>query len=198
VAGSYDLDLVRKGNWRITGMKFNLKYIDENTDLPKLILGSFNEKLCLADWRYRKMRSSIDKRIQDGLGASFEEGETQIIQCARQQLKEYLAGKRTIFDIPLLMVGTSFQKRVWNELLRIPFGETESYLSLSRRLGDEKAIRSVAAANGANAISIFIPCHRIIGSDGKLTGYGGGIQAKRKLLQLEMRGQPAGQLPLFN
>jgi len=95
------------------------------------------------------------------------------------------------------MVGSPFQERVWNELLKIPFGKTESYLGLSRKIGNEKAIRSVAAANGANAISIMVPCHRIIGSDGKLTGYGGGIQAKRKLLQLEMNNQPSGQLPLF-
>jgi methylated-DNA-[protein]-cysteine S-methyltransferase len=164
----------------------------------ELILGSFDGKLCMADWRYRKMRDSIDKRIQDGLETSFEDGETHIIRDARQQLEEYLAGERTVFDIPLLMVGTSFQKRVWDELLEIPFGETESYLGLSRKLGDEKAIRSVAAANGANAISIIVPCHRVIGSDGKLTGYGGGIRIKRKLLQLESHGQPNGQLPLFD
>jgi methylated-DNA-[protein]-cysteine S-methyltransferase len=82
--------------------------------------------------------------------------------------------------------------------MKIPFGKTESYLGLSRKIGNEKAIRSVAAANGANAISIIVPCHRIIGSDGRLTGYGGGLQAKRKLLQLEMHNQVSDQLKLFN
>lgn len=164
----------------------------------ELIMGAFHEKLCLCDWRYRRMRQTIDKRILGGLDASFEEGETTVMETAQHQLNEYFAAERIEFDIPLLMVGTSFQKTVWNELLKIPFGKTESYLGLSRKIGNEKAIRSVAAANGANAISIMIPCHRIIGSDGKLTGYGGGLQAKKTLLQLEMYNQTSDQLTLFN
>jgi methylated-DNA-[protein]-cysteine S-methyltransferase len=174
--------------------KIVLQYFE--TDLGELVLGSFNEQLCLCDWRYRKMRDRIDRRLQEGLDAPFVDGETNVTRNAGLQLEEYFSGNRTDFDMPLLMVGTTFQKRVWNELLKIPFGETESYLGLARKLGDENAIRSVAAANGANAISIFIPCHRIIGSDGRLTGYGGGIEAKRKLLQLEMFKE--GQLKLFN
>ena len=164
----------------------------------ELIMGAFHEKLCLCDWRYRRMRQTIDKRILGGLDGSFKEGETTVMETAQHQLNEYFVAKRIEFDIPLLMVGTSFQKTVWNELLKIPFGKTESYLGLSRKIGNEKAIRSVAAANGANAISIMIPCHRIIGSDGKLTGYGGGLQAKRTLLQLEMYNQSSDQLTLFN
>ena len=164
----------------------------------ELIMGDFHEKLCLCDWRYRRMRQTIDKRILGGLDGSFKEGETTVMETAQHQLNEYFAAERIEFDIPLLMVGTSFQKTVWNELLKIPFGKTESYLGLSRKIGNEKAIRSVAAANGANAISIMIPCHRIIGSDGKLTGYGGGLQAKRTLLQLEMYNQSSDQLTLFN
>ena len=144
------------------------------------------------------MRQTIDKRILGGLDASFEEGETIVTEMAQHQLNEYFSADRIIFDVPLLMVGSSFQKTVWNELLKIPYGKTESYLGLSRKIGNEKAIRSVAAANGANAISIMVPCHRIIGSDGKLTGYGGGLQAKRKLLQLEMYNQSSDQLTLFN
>ena len=175
--------------------KIILQYF--KTPVGELILGAFQEKLCLCDWRYRKMRPTIDKRIQEGLNASFSEGETNVTETAKNQLKEYFSAKRIDFDVPLLMVGTSFQKTVWNELLKIPFGTTESYLGLSKKIGNEEAIRSVAAANGANAISIFIPCHRIIGSDGRLTGYGGGIQAKRKLLQLEMHMQASDQLKLF-
>ena len=167
------------------------------TVLGELMLGSFSGQLCLCDWRYRKLRAAIDKRIQDGLNASFEERDSMVIQDAMQQLEEYFSGDRIDFDVPLAMVGTSFQKTVWNELIKIPFGKTESYLGLSRKIGNEKAIRSVATANGANAISIFIPCHRIIGSDGKLTGYGGGLQTKRKLLQLEMQNQASDQLKLF-
>jgi methylated-DNA-[protein]-cysteine S-methyltransferase len=167
------------------------------TALGELIMGSFKEKLCLCDWRYRKMRSIIDKRIQESLETDFEDGDTIVIQNARHQLKEYFSGSRFDFDVPLLMVGTPYQKMVWNELLRIPYGKTDSYLGISRKIGNEKAIRSVAAANGANAISIFVPCHRVIGSNGKLTGYGGGVQVKRKLLQLEMQSQATDQLQLF-
>ncbi len=176
--------------------KIYLQYF--KTPVGELILGDFHGKLCLCDWKYRKMRPTIDKRIQEGIDASFDEGETIITETVKHQLNEYFSADRIIFDVPLLMVGSSFQKTVWNELLKIPYGKTESYLGLSRKIGNEKAIRSVAAANGANAISIIVPCHRIIGSDGKLTGYGGGLQAKRKLLQLEMNNQPSGQLPLFS
>jgi methylated-DNA-[protein]-cysteine S-methyltransferase len=169
-----------------------------NSTAGELILGTFHDKLCLCDWRFRNMRQTIDKRIQEGLNASYGEGETSIMETVKHQLNEYFSAQRTDFDIPLLMVGSAFQKSVWNELLMIPYGKTESYLGLSRKIGHEKAIRSVAAANGANAIAIIIPCHRIIGSDGKLTGYAGGLQAKRKLLQLEMHKHSSEQLTLFN
>ena len=108
-----------------------------------------------------------------------------IIEKAIKQLDEFFAGKRQEFDIPLLFVGTDFQKKVWSELLKIPFGETISYGKIATRIGMPKAVRAVANANGANAISIFAPCHRVIGSDHSLTGYGGGLDAKRELLELE-------------
>lgn len=106
--------------------------------------------------------------------------------CALQ-LDEYFNGKRKEFDLQLEPEGTEFQKKVWNELLRIPFGITVSYLDLSRKLGDEKAIRAVANANGQNKIPIVIPCHRVIGSDGSLTGYGGGLWRKKWLLEHEQK-----------
>jgi methylated-DNA-[protein]-cysteine S-methyltransferase len=167
------------------------------TDLGELILGSFNEHLCLCDWRYRKMRDRINKRLTRGLDAHFVHAKTGVTSLAREQLEEYFSGHRTGFDIPLLMVGSAFQKSVWDALLEIPYGKTESYMGLARKIGDEKAIRSVAAANGANAVSIFIPCHRVVGSDGSLTGYGGGLGAKWQLLQLEMSGQTRDQMTLF-
>ena len=175
--------------------KIALQYF--RTDLGELILGSFNERLCLCDWRYRKMRDSIDRRLAEDLDAHFVDAETRVTNLAKEQLKEYFSGNRTCFDIPLLMVGSAFQKRVWDALLEIPYGKTESYMGLTKKIGDGKAIRAVAAANGANAISIFIPCHRIIGRDGKLTGYGGGLEAKRQLLRLEMSGQTRDQMTLF-
>jgi len=164
----------------------------------ELILGSFENQLCLADWRYRSMRNSIDNRIQSGLGADYVEGESETIENAKTQLLEYFKAGRTTFEIPLLMVGTDFQKQVWDELLKIPYGSTNTYLHLSKNLGNEKAIRAVAAANGANAISIIIPCHRVVGSNGELVGYAGGLATKQKLLKLEGIGKDKGQLDLFD
>ena len=102
-----------------------------------------------------------------------------------QQLKEYFNRKRKEFDLPLEIRGTDFQKKVWNELTKIPYGETISYGELANRMGDKNLMRAVAAANGANPIPIIIPCHRVIGSDGSLTGYAGGLDVKKKLLELE-------------
>ena len=102
-------------------------------------------------------------------------------------MEEYFARKRKAFDIPLLFIGTDFQKSVWQELLNIPYGKTVSYGELSQKLGNSKAVRAVATANGANAISIFVPCHRVIGKNGNLTGYGGGLEVKEKLLELERK-----------
>ena len=109
---------------------------------------------------------------------------------ARRQLNEYFAGERTTFDLPLRPAGTPFQLRVWDALLRIPYGETASYGELARELGeagqDYRLARAVGAANGRNPIAIVVPCHRVIGSNGSLTGYGGGLECKRALLDLEV------------
>lgn len=151
----------------------------------ELILGSYKGKLCLCDWQNEERRRLIDERIQKGLQAQYIEKESETIANAITQLDEYFNHKRKTFDIPLLFIGTDFQKSVWNELLNIPYGTTVSYAGLSERLGNPKAIRAVAAANGANAISIIVPCHRVIGSNQKLTGYAGGLPAKKLLLELE-------------
>lgn len=155
------------------------------TAFGELILGSFEDKLCLCDWRYRKMRGTVDSRIKSRLNAEYKEGELEIIAESRRQLEEYFEGVRKTFDLPLLLVGSDFQKGVWKELLRIPYGRTETYAGLSQKLGDIKTVRAVASANGANAIAIIVPCHRVLGSDGSMTGYAGGLQAKKKLLRLE-------------
>jgi methylated-DNA-[protein]-cysteine S-methyltransferase len=164
------------------------------TPFGELILGSADHKLCLCDWRFRKMRASIDKRIEEGTEAMYVEEDSEVIEEARNQLTQYFSGVRTEFDLPLLLIGTPFQKQVWNELLQIPYGKTDSYAGLSSRLGNKGAIRAVASANGANAISIIVPCHRVLGSDGSLTGYAGGLEAKKKLLQLE-NALHQGELP---
>jgi methylated-DNA-[protein]-cysteine S-methyltransferase len=155
------------------------------TPFGELVLGAFNERLCLCDWRYRKMRVAIDSRIKKGLGANFTEGHSDVINQSIKQLAEYFNYERKSFDIPLLTVGTDFQKNVWSELINVSFGSTASYMQLAEGIGNKKAVRAVAAANGANAISIIIPCHRIIGSNGALVGYAGGLKTKEKLINLE-------------
>lgn len=167
------------------------------TPAGELLLGSYRDMLCLCDWKFRTRREEIDERISSSLSASFKDGTSEVISNAEQQLNEYFSNGRTTFDLPLLMVGSEFQKQVWTHLQKIPYGETCSYKELSRKMGNEKAIRAVAAANGANAISIIIPCHRIIGSKGELTGYAGGISAKQKLLKLESAGREGYQHELF-
>lgn len=121
------------------------------------------------------------------------------VRQAVGQLGAYFAGTRQTFDFPLSPVGTAFQQTVWQALLTVPFGTTLSYLTLSRQLGDEKAIRAVAAANGRNPLWIVVPCHRIIGSNGALTGYAGGLWRKQWLLEHEgaLPGAKTGQLSLF-
>ncbi|MHB1304732.1 MAG: methylated-DNA--[protein]-cysteine S-methyltransferase [Acidiphilium sp.] len=123
------------------------------------------------------------KRVR--LGELFEEPAHPILVQAEQELAEYFSGKRKIFDIKLDMVGTEFQKKVWKALLTIPFGETRSYADIARQIGSPNAYRAVGAANGRNPISIVTPCHRVVGSDGSLTGFAGGLDAKRYLLTLE-------------
>ncbi len=150
-----------------------------------LLLGSFGDKLCLCDWQVEKHRSHVDKRLKRILRAEFEEATSEVSDQAVLQLDEFFAGKRREFDVPLLFAGTDFQKTVWNELLKIPFGKTISYGEMAQRIGLPKAVRAVANANGANSMSIFAPCHRVIGSDRSLTGYGGGLAAKQMLLELE-------------
>ena len=104
---------------------------------------------------------------------------------AIRQLKSYFAGKRTSFDLRLSPAGTEFQRQTWDALLEIPYGETRSYAQIAQRIGRPKAVRAVGAANGSNPISIVVPCHRVVGSNGDLTGFGGGLDVKRKLLSLE-------------
>ncbi len=145
------------------------------------------------------MRQAVDERVKNGLNAEFEVGESEVLNLAIHQLNEYFDKNRQAFDIPLRLVGTSFQKKVWAALQAIPFGKTASYLDLSKNLGNPDAIRAVASANGANAMAILIPCHRIIGSDGSLVGYAGGLDSKKRLLMLEGVKIPSAknQIPLF-
>ena len=155
------------------------------TKIGELILGSFEDKLCLLDFRYRRMRNTVDKRIKGGLNADFIEQDNSVLKETRNQIDEYLIGNRKEFSVPLLMVGSDFQKQVWHELMNVKYGETASYSDLAKSIDNKNAVRAVASANGANSIGLIIPCHRIIGSNGELVGYGGGLPVKKRLLNLE-------------
>jgi len=125
------------------------------------------------------------REIVPDAAAVPDDGRPILAECARQ-LDEYFAGARTTFDLPLLLEGTPFQLTVWNELAKVAYGTTMSYGELARRAGlPKEAVRAVGSANGSNPVSIVVPCHRIIGADGSLTGYGGGLENKEMLLALE-------------
>ena len=113
--------------------------------------------------------------------------EKKVLQKCITQLDEYFSGKRKLFDLPIQQEGSAFQQKVWSELVKIPFGKTISYLQLAQRLGDPKSIRAAASANGRNKLNIVVPCHRVIGSDGSLIGYGGGLPRKKWLLDHEAK-----------
>lgn len=155
------------------------------TELGTMIAGATEEGLCLLEFVDRlSLKSELDDLTQY-LGDDVSEGENDQIAAVRKQLDEYFEGTRKSFDLKLITPGTDFQQRVWKELLNIPYGTTRTYLQQSEALGNKLAIRAVAGANGMNRIAIVIPCHRVIGSDGSLTGYGGGVKRKKWLLNHE-------------
>ena len=152
-----------------------------------LLLGDYTGQLCLCDWILLLRQTLALKRVSRFFDAICTDGKTPLLERVVAQLDEYFKGVRRDFDLPLLMVGTDFQQRVWQELLQIPYGETISYLHLANHIGRPRAVRAVASACGANLMSIIIPCHRVIGNDGTVTGYAGGVDAKRFLLELEAK-----------
>jgi methylated-DNA-[protein]-cysteine S-methyltransferase len=119
-----------------------------------------------------------------------EQNSCEVLESCKAQLDDYFAGNLRTFDLPLSPEGTEFQQKVWAELLKIPYGETITYMDMAVRLGDPKCVRAAGTANGKNPIAIIIPCHRVIGAGNKLTGYAGGIWRKKILLELEMKHNP--------
>ena len=151
----------------------------------RLVLASFADRLCLCDWSDNPFAERNMRRLTRNMKTSFKTETTSVLEETKRQLDEYFAGKRKVFDIQLRLAGTDFQHEVWNALLNIPYGATKSYKDIAQCIGKPKAVRGVAGAIGANGISILIPCHRVIGSDHSLTGYAGGLEAKRVLLGIE-------------
>lgn len=151
----------------------------------KIILASVDGFLCLCDWAEKPCAERNKRRLARLQNADFKEETSSVLLQAKAQLDEYFAGERRSFDLPLLPVGTDFQKKVWAALLEIPYGETMTYKEIAQRVDNLKGIRAVAQAIGANGICIVIPCHRVIGSDRSLTGFAGGLEAKMTLLRVE-------------
>ena len=157
------------------------------TPLGPMVAGSLDATLCLLEFADRRMIETQIVRLQKRLDCVFVPGASALFEELANELEEYFRGGLTHFKIPLLAPGTEFQRRVWSQLQTIPSGATRSYAEVAREIGRPTAVRAVARANGDNRIAILIPCHRVVGSDGKLTGYGGGLWRKQRLLEIEQR-----------
>ena len=149
-----------------------INYFCYDTEIGRIKISEKDEKIIGLVFSDYKKEDEIEK-------------ETELIKKAYTQLEEYLSGKRTEFDIEIEMIGTEFQKKVWKELLNIPYGETRSYKDIAIAIGNGKACRAVGNANNKNPIAIIVPCHRVVGSNGSMTGYAGGLDIKEKLLKIE-------------
>ena len=155
------------------------------TPVGKMIAGVNDNGISLFEFEYRKLLPKIKERVVAAQKDELVTGHHPLHNVVEEQITAYFNGTRTVFDLPLVLSGSPFQVKVWKNLLDIPFGTTRTYMQQARQYGDIKAIRAVASANGANCLAIIVPCHRVIGSDGSLTGYAGGINNKKWLLQHE-------------
>lgn len=151
----------------------------------RLMLGVHGKALCLCDWIVDGHIEKTVGKLKMHLPEGEDKDDSVLLEKVVHELDEYFAGERREFDVPLLLAGTEFQHKVWNALPEVKYGETATYKVLAKSIGRQASVRAVANAVGANPISIFIPCHRIVGSNGTLTGYAGGLEAKSFLLQLE-------------
>lgn len=164
----------------------SLLFHDWKSPFGEMRIAVFQDQLVTCDWKYRKQAASLDEKLSEHLKAEWQPSEHHpVFDETKEQLIEYFHRRRKVFSLPLFLCGTSFQKSVWGELLKIPFGSTSSYGQLANAMSQPKAVRAIATANGANRHAIIVPCHRVIGADGSLTGYAGGLRIKRKLLELE-------------
>ena len=157
------------------------------TPLGPMLAGAMKDKICLLEFIDRRMLETQLKRVKKIFGTELVPGNNPILEELNKQVEEYFKGERKKFSVPLSFDGTPFQIKVWNELLKIPYGTTVSYKAQAINIGNLKAVRAVGKANGDNRISIIIPCHRVIGSNGELVNYGGGIWRKLYLINLEKR-----------
>ncbi len=162
------------------------------TPIGEMVLGSIADKICFLEFylpeRYKEMSGKLRKVFE----ADLVEGTNEVIEQADKELQEYFAGKRKKFTVPLDLRGTEFELKIWNQLLKIPYGQVVSYSDIAKRIHNPKSVRAVGGANHSNPVAIIVPCHRVVGKNGSLTGYGGGMDKKRLLLDLE-----SGSIPLL-
>ena len=161
----------------------DLKRIE--TPLGTMIACGIQDGICLLEFSDRKMLETELKDLAKRLNSTIVYGENLHFPLLEEELKKYFNRELQEFSVPLISPGTDFQNQVWRALKKIPYGKTRSYKEQALALGDEKAVRAVARANGMNRLAILIPCHRVIGADGQLTGYAGGLWRKQRLLELE-------------
>ncbi|HJP88663.1 MAG TPA: methylated-DNA--[protein]-cysteine S-methyltransferase [Candidatus Limnocylindrales bacterium] len=163
---------------------------DIETLVGRMTIGATEAAVVLADFTQRPMMAAQVASVRRRIGPTVA-GDSPLLRRVERELTEYFAGERTAFDLPIDEPGSSFQERVWTELRRIPYGETISYGELAARVGVPAGSRAVGRANGSNRLAIVVPCHRVIAAGGGLGGYGGGLDAKRRLLDLERATRPA-------
>ncbi len=155
------------------------------TPLGPMLVGATDQHLCLLEFVDRRMMPLQVKRLRRRLGAVFIPDRNDIIEQTRQEIDAYFDGTRRDFTVPIVTPGTDFQESVWSALTRIPYGQTVSYSDLAKQVGRPAAVRAVGTTNSLNALAIIVPCHRVVGADGKLVGYGGSLWRKKRLLELE-------------
>jgi AraC family transcriptional regulator of adaptative response/methylated-DNA-[protein]-cysteine methyltransferase len=160
-----------------------------DTPLGPMLAAASNEAVCQLEFADRRKLNGSYSELRRRFDLPVVPGENLVLQKLRRELQEYFRGVRRDFTTPLTLRGTDFQQRVWRELQRIPYGRTASYEAIARKIGSPAAVRAVARANATNRLYLLVPCHRVIGKDGALSGYGGGVWRKRLLIELERTGQ---------
>jgi AraC family transcriptional regulator, regulatory protein of adaptative response / methylated-DNA-[protein]-cysteine methyltransferase len=170
-------------------MKDNIIYKEIRTPFGRMLAGASKKGICLLEFGEKPRIAETRKRVLRRYKMEMARGEHRLIDKLEDELKDYFSGKLKKFTVPLHVEGTPFQKSVWLELTKIPYGRTKSYSDIAKSVRNPKAVRAVGTANGDNCIAIVIPCHRVIAADGGIGGYGGGLSRKRFLLELESASQ---------
>ena len=179
-------------------MANKILYTTIQSPIGNMIGGATDKGICFLEWHDRGGVERILSRVENRYNKSLEQGSSELLRKLQNELSNYFDGTLTKFRVPIDVSGTKFENRVWGKLLNIQYGKTRSYGEIASELGKPGASRAVGKANGSNYLSIIIPCHRVIESNGKLRGYGGGLERKQYLLDLESRvyGRPNGLTPI--